>query len=246
MSNSSDAKEIENLPKKLKILFIVIVLLFVIGTIGFRIVSESSLENSFYRTVQTLAFIFEDDSEVSERVLEIFLSIFGVFLIWWVLWSVADILLEGNLGKYLKRRVYTKKLEKMENHVIIVGGGRVGEEVSKVLLSKDKSFLIIELNQKVASILKKKGYSVILGDALNEDVLKKANIDKASKIILSLPKTETNILLTLTAKELNQNIEVHSRCENNNLVAKLKRAGAQVVTVPEVVAANKIAKDLGV
>jgi voltage-gated potassium channel len=155
-------------------------------------------------------------------------------------------ILDGNLRKYLKMRFYSLRIRQMKNHSIIIGGGRVGEEVARVLSEKNKSFLIIESDPKVVASLKKKGYTVIEGDALNEGIIKQSNIENASKIIISLPKTETNILLTLTAKELNSKIEVHARCENSSLVSKLKKAGAKVVTIPEIVAADKIAKDLGI
>lgn len=246
MSRGAGIKEVEEFPKRLKVFLWVIIILIIIGTFGFRMISEETLKSSFYRTAKTLAFMFNDDSTIYERFMEIFLAIVGVFLVWWVLWSFADMTLDGNLRKYLKMRFYSFKIRQMKNHSIIIGGGRVGEEIARVLSQKKKSFLIIELDPKVVASLKKKKYIVVEGDALNEDILKKSNIEKASKIIISLPKTETNILLTLTAKELNSKIEVHSRCENSSLVSKLKRAGAKVVTIPEIVAADKIAKDLGI
>lgn len=246
MSKSDGTKEIEEFPRKLRIFFWVIVFLFVFGTAGFRVISENTWGDAFLRTAQTLAFIFDNGSSPSERSMEIFLAIVGVFLIWWVLWSLADLVLEGSFKKYLKRRYYSSKVYKMKDHVIIIGGGRIGEEISRVLSSRKKPFVIIESDQKIVASLKKKGYIIVEGDALNEEILKKANIEKASKIIISLPKTEINILLTLAAKELNPNIEVHSRCENTSLVSKLKRAGARVVTIPEIVAADKIAEDLGI
>ncbi len=201
MSRGAGLKEIEEFPRRLKIFFLVIVFLLVIGTLGFRLISEETIKSSFYRTAQTLAFMFDDNSTIYERFMEIFLAIIGVFLVWWVLWSVADMVLDGNLRKYLKTRFYSYRINKMKNHIIIVGGGRVGEEISRVLSLKKKSFLIIESDPKVVASLKKKGYTIVEGDALNEEILKKSNIEKASKIVISLPKTETNILITLTAKE---------------------------------------------
>jgi len=245
MARVSAPKEIEEFPRRLKIFLWVIIIMLIAGTLGFKLISGENVKSSFYRTIKTLAFMFEDESTISERLMEIFLSIVGVFLVWWVLWSIADMALDGNLRKYLKMRFYSFKVSKMKNHSIIVGGGRVGEEVSRVLTQKKKPFLVIESDPKAVASLKKKGYVTIEGDALNEETLKRSNIEKASKIILSLPKTETNILLTLTAKELNPDIEVHSRCENSALVSKLKRAGAKVVTIPEIIAADKIAEDLG-
>jgi voltage-gated potassium channel len=105
---------------------------------------------------------------------------------------------------------------------------------------------LIESDSQTASALRKKKYPLVEGDALREEILKKAKIEKASKIILTLPETESNILVTLTAKEINPKIEIHSRCEDTALVSKLKRAGAKLVTVPEIIAADKIAEDLGI
>ncbi len=245
MSRSKIPKDIEEFPKRLKAFVWIILLLILFGTVGFRIISEKTFKAAFIRTFQTLAVMFRPDSTTPERILEIFLALVGVFLIWWVLWSFADMVLEGSLKKYLKTRFYSAKMESMKNHTIIVGAGRVGEEIAQSLAKKKKDFILIESDTKVTSGLRKSKYVFIEGDALNEDILKRAGIEKASRIILTLPKTEQNILITLTAKELNSKIEVHSRCESPGLVSKLKRAGAKIVVVPEIVAADKIADELG-
>jgi voltage-gated potassium channel len=246
MSRGEKLKGIEEFPRRIKVFFFVIIFILFIGTFGFKIMTGVIFKDALLRTLETLAFIFGENSSISVRLFEVFLALVGVFLIWWVLWSTADMLLEGNLGKYLKTKFYNIKLIKLKSHSIIVGGGRVGEEISRVMALKKRNFLIIESDAKIVDSLKKKKYIVIEGDALKEEILKKAGIEKASKIILTLPKTESNILITLTAKEINPKIEIHSRCENSSLVSKLKRAGAKVVTVPEIVAADKIASDLGI
>ena len=158
MARGAEMKEIEEFPKRLRIFFYVLVILLIFGTVGFRIISEESLTSSLSRTTHTLAFIFNDDSTVSERFMEITLAIVGVFLVWWVLWSSADLILDGSLRKYLKRRKYISSIRTMKNHIIIVGGGRVGEEIARVLALKKKSFLIVESDYSVVSLLRKNGY----------------------------------------------------------------------------------------
>lgn len=244
MARSKIPKDVEEFPRRLKAFVWIIIGLIIFGTISFRIISEKTFKTAFIRTFQTLAVMFRPNSTTPERILEIFLAIVGVFLIWWVLWSFADMVLEGSLKKYLKTRFYSAKMECMKNHIIIVGGGRVGQEIAENLSAKKKDFILIESDPKATLCLRKNKYVFIEGDALNEDILKRAGIEKASRIILTLPKTEQNILITLTAKELNSKIEVHSRCESVSLVSKLKRAGAKIVVVPEIVAADKIADEL--
>lgn len=244
MSKGETTKEITEFPRRIRIFIFIILFLLVIGTAGFKIMTEISIREALMRTVETFAFMFRENSTISERLMEIFLAVVGVFLIWWVLWSIADMLLDGNLEKYLKTKLYSFKINKMKNHIIIAGGGRIGEEIANVISKKKTKFIIIESEEEVVKSLRKKGYVVILGDASRESVLKEAKIESAKKIIITLPKTETNILITLTSKELNPNIEIYSRCEKPSLVSKLKKVGAKIVVVPEIIAADKIAKGL--
>jgi voltage-gated potassium channel len=245
MARGGHIKEIEEFPRRLKIFFWVILILFLIGTAGFLLIDKLTISDSFLRTLQTLAFVFEDDSSIYERLLEIFLAIVGVFLVWWVLWSIADMILDGNLKKYLKARLYNIKLKSMKDHVIIAGGGRIGEEVARVLTEKKEKFVINDFNPEVARELRKKNYIVVEGNAEHEEILLKAEIKSAKKLILALPKTKSNVLITLTAKELNPNIEIYAVCENSKYVSKLKRAGAKVAIVPEIVAGDKLAESMG-
>ncbi len=245
MSRGAQIKEIEEFPKRLKIFFLAILCVFIIGIVGFTIISQFSFKDSFLRTLQTLAFMFEESSSLQERLLEIFLALVGVFLIWWVLWSVADMILAGNLKKYLKTKLYACILRNMKGHIIIAGGGRVGEEVARVLSEKKEKFVITDINPEVVASLKRKKYIVVEGNAEQEEVLLKAGIKDAKKLIITLPKTETNIMITLTTKELNPEVEIYARCENNKLVSKLKKAGAKVVVIPEIVAGDKLAERLG-
>ncbi len=244
--SSGTIKEIEEFPRRIKIFFWIIFLLFLFGTFGFKLLGEKTFFDAFFRTLQTLAFMFEENSTISERFLEIFLAIVGVFFVWWVLWSLGDMLLDGSLKKYLKTRIYEFKLEKMENHIIIAGGGRSGEEIAKILKEKKQNFVMTDFNKEVVSSLRKKGYIVIEGSPDQEETLVKAGIKKAKKLILTVPKTDVNLLAILTAKEINPKIEVYARCENPKHISKLKKAGAKIAIVPEIVAADKLVEDLGI
>lgn len=244
MSRGASLKEVDEFPRRIKIFVKIILLLIIFGTISFSLISSISLEQGLFRTLETLAFIFSDESNFAERLLEIFLAIVGVFLVWWVLWSLADMLLDKNLERYLNKKFNDLRVSLMNNHIIIIGGGRFGSEIASNLEKKRKKFLIIENNSGVIKILKKKKYLVIEGNAEDDKVLIEAGIEKATKIILTLPKTESNVLITLTSKELNPKIDVFARAYEQKFVSKLKKAGAKVVIVPEVVAGDKLSEIL--
>lgn len=242
MSRGTHITEIDEFPRRIKIFFIIIVCLLLIGTLSFYITIGSSFEDSFFRTLQTLAFMFSEESTLIERLLEIFLAIVGVFLIWWVLWSVADMLIDKNLQKYLNIKINKFKVKNMKKHIIIVGGGKTGNEIAQNLVKEKKKFIIIENDKTIVKNLKRKKYILVEGNAEEDEVLLDAQIKSASKIILTLPNTTTNILITLTAKELNPEIEIYSRASQQKFVSKLKKAGAKKVIVPEIAAANKLSE----
>ena len=238
------AKEVREFPKRVLIFFVLIVILFLVGTLGFKYSMNLSLSDAFIMTLETLAFMFHAESGFG-KFLEIFLAIFGVFLIWWILWGLFDMLLEGNLGEYLKITKSLNKLSKMRNHYIIAGGGRVGEDLALHFCDNKKECIIIEKNEETMKKLKKnKNFFVMQGDVTDENVLKQAKIQDAKAIILAMPETEKNLLVTMIAKELNPNIEIYARADKPAFVNKLKKAGAKVVVVPETVAAEKFLQEI--
>jgi len=243
MARIKSLKIVSEFPRRVEIFLFLLIGLIVIGTLGFKLATGSSFFNSFILTLEALAFMFHFDSGPG-KFLEIFMAIFGVFLIWWILWSLFDMLLEGNLREYLKISSFLTKLRKMRNHYIIAGGGRVGEELAKSFSTTKKEFIIIEKDEAKVNLLKKKGFFAIYGDVTNEEVLKEANIKFAKTIILAMPETEKNLLVTMTARELNPNIEIYARADKPSFVSKLKKAGAKIVIVPEVEAAEKFIKEI--
>lgn len=239
----SHQEEIRQFPKKILIFAVLFVSLIAIGTFGFMIFGRIGFENAILRTFESLAFIFSADSG-AEKFLEIFLAIVGVMIVWWILWGLFDMLFQGNLTEYLKIHKYLSRLEKMRNHYIIAGGGRVGEEIAKDLSFRKRDFIIIERDLLTFSKLKKLGYLAIHGDVSDETILKKAGIERARIIVVAMPETEKNLLVTMMARDLNKDIEIYARCDKPVFVSKLKKAGAKIVVVPELVAAEKILSEM--
>jgi hypothetical protein len=132
------------------------------------------------------------------------------------------------------------------DHYIIVGGGRVGEEIAHDLTKVKKRFVIIEKDPIKVSKLKKKGYLVIEGDAndIESRILDKANIKGAAVLVIAMPETEKNLLLTLMAKEIKPEIDIYVRCDHPEFVSRLKKAGAKSVIVPEIIAADQFIREM--
>jgi voltage-gated potassium channel len=232
------------LPQQLRILLISVLILLIFGSIGYSLMENVSFLKGLGLTLETLAFYHIEPKNAFEKVFAITLLLFGGFLVWFVLWTMFDFLIEGQFDEYYGRLKLMKNVKKLKNHFIICGGGRVGEHLVESLKNKKEKYVIIEKGDAITNEMKDKGYVVMKGDVLDEQVLIDAGIKKAKAIVAALPETEKNILITLTARELNPNIIIYARSHNADLIHKLKKAGANHVVMPELVGAEEIMKKI--
>ena len=243
MGRNSPIASVSDFIRRLKVFVIVFIILLIISSLGFMLFVRVDFITGLLFTFESLAFMFPYE-EGMIKLFEVFIATVGLFIVWWILWSVADMLLEGNLGKYLKQRKFIKKLRSMENHYIIAGGGRFGAEIAKQFASRKMKYLIIEKDPIKVRELEKEGFTVMIGDVTNENVLKEVSIDKAKALVLAMPETEKNLLVTIMAKELREDLIIYARADKPSFVSKLKRAGVTEVIVPEVVSADKLVDDM--
>jgi len=232
------------LPQQLKILLIITLTLLLVGSIGYSIIRGIDFFDGFILTIETLALYHIETENIFEKAFGILLLLIGGVLVWFVVWTFFDFVIEGQFSEYYRRLKLMKNVKKLKNHFIICGGGRVGEHLVELLINKKQKYVIIEKEKHILEEMKEKGYCVMGGDVLDESVLLDAGIKKAKAIVAALPETEKNVLITLTARELNPNITIYARSHNVDLIHKLKKAGANHVVMPELVGAEEIMKKI--
>ena len=103
-----------------------------------------------------------------------------------------------------------------------------------------KSYVVIEKNEFNINQLRKKGHLVYEGDSLEEETLENVGIKKASALMAVLPESEKNIMITLTAKELNKKLKIFARSHKDEYIKKMKKAGANFVVTPEISCAEEL------
>ncbi len=235
----------KNFAKKIKILAIFFIALLVITTLIYSKLRDVSNSEAFILTLETLAYDPPEHINIQERILQVVLMIFGTFVIWFSFWSMMDFIIEGHLYQNILGWIKMKRISALKDHFIIYGGGRVGEHIADLLQENKKKFVIIERDKKKVRELTSKGYLTIFSSSIgNDSTLLKLGIKKAKAIMSVLSKVEENILVVLSAKELNPRIKVYARSDKVNLVKKLRRAGADFVIVPEFAGADIIVSDV--
>jgi voltage-gated potassium channel len=239
-----DKKEDFFIKKEIRIFILILFLIFFIGITGFMLIKHISFSEAFLLTIETLAFSHTNEQGIS-RVLQLFLLTIGVILIWLIIWTTFDLALEGHFKKYFFGVKNMDKIKKFKDHYIICGAGRVGENVARILKTNKKQFVILEKNSEVAREMEEKGYLTIRGASVEEETLLRAGIKRAKFLIVCTGEDSRNILIILTARELNPDIEIAARANDEAMIKKLRRAGAKHIFLPELLGAKEAVNELG-
>ena len=214
------------------------------GTAGFHYIEHWSWFDSFYMVVITLSTIgYQEVYPLSHagRVFNTVLIITGVALVFLMIGALTQALLEFELVKVFGRRKMERDVAGLKDHYIICGAGRVGASVGLELGRKPCSFVVVESEERAASILDPK-WLVLVGDAANEKTLRDAGIERARGLVAATTTDATNIYIVLTARSLNPKLKIIARASEQRAERHLKTAGADVVISPYAAAGHRIAQ----
>jgi voltage-gated potassium channel len=145
---------------------------------------------------------------------------------------MAETFIEARLRSLLGRGKLEKKIEKMNNHYIICGGGRIGFLICRELMAGKMPCVVIDNNPEVIQRAQDEGFLCFKGDATQDKILIEAGIKRAKGVVCVLPSDAENLYVILTAKELNQQVYIISRSEEEASEHRLMRAGADRVMSP--------------
>ncbi|MEI7791297.1 MAG: potassium channel family protein [Alphaproteobacteria bacterium] len=175
----------------------------------------------------------------------------GVTMALMFLGCTGMILLTGALVQFLTitqlqqifggRRVKAE-IEKLENHVIVIGFGRIGAMLAKELKAGGAPFVVLESDDRRAAAVRELGYLCLVGDATSEKSLLEAGVGRARTLASVLPNDAANVFITLSARALNPGLEIIARGEMPSTESKLIQAGANKVVLPTHIGAERIAE----
>lgn len=220
--------------------------LFVGGLLGFHFIEGYGFVDSLYMTVLSVSTVgFEVVSPLSPQG-KMFVSLLIVFSLGsftFVGSSIVRFFLDGEFIKNLKNKRVSKRIEKLNDHVIICGYGRNGEQAALELTDHNHPFVIIERRDNVVTrIQEDPNLLYIQGDATNEEVLRTAGIDHARALIATTPNDADNMFVVLTARSMNPELTIISRASEIGSDTKLRRAGATNVIMPERMGGQRMAR----
>ncbi len=125
-----------------------------------------------------------------------------------------------------------KNINQLDDHYIVCGVGRVGRTVCKRLSEASIPFVVVEKDDGQFESARSCGYLAIHGVASEDAVLLRAGIERARGVVCAVDSDSENIVITLSARELNPKAVIVSRADAEDIVPKIRRAGASHVVTP--------------
>lgn len=128
-----------------------------------------------------------------------------------------------------------KKIEQLKDHYIVCGVGLVGRNVAHELEMTGRPFVVIEGDMKVIQryLDTHPAQFYLQGDATDNDVLLAAGVERARGVFAVAHDDSANLVISLSAKQLNPNLRVVARCHDMKNAEKTRRVGADVIVSPD-------------
>ncbi len=225
-------------------------IVLLIGTLGYKSFGGDELHwvDAAYMTFLMVATIgYGAGIEVFHRAdREIFtmaIAFSGIGIVTYLFSSVTAMMLASDFDKSMRRRRMEKLMKKLHGHYIVCGYGRVGRNVADELdLTRHHYIAIDDKFELLESLAEdKRGLIYVHGDASDDDVLIKANIAEAKGVFAVTGDDSRNLMISLTAKQLNGAARVVARCNDLRNVEKMRKAGADAIVSPNFTGGMRIA-----
>ncbi len=223
---------IDNSYKHLRNALLVLFVIIITGTSGFMLIEGWNIPDSLYMTIITITTTgFEEVHQLSTEgeVFTLILLMVSFGTVIYIGGTGVQILVES---KFFRRKKMQKKIERLKNHYIVCGYGRMGTHICNDLRQANVPFVVIESNENNKNKLEELEYLYDIGDASSDDTLLRTGVKYAKGLVAVLSSDAENVFTTLSAKTLNPNIFVVARAIEDHTEPKLMKAGANRVVKP--------------
>lgn len=232
---------------QLLLYLLALIVILLLGTVGYMLIEGWNLLDAAYMTVITLAAVgFNEVHPLSAlgRIFTMLLIALGIGLVTALFATIAQKVIHKEILLSLQGKRMLDTLRKLKNHTIFCGYGDLAQVTLSQLKDEASQIVVIERDHLIAQSARAMGFLVVEGDATSEEVLLTAGIERASRVVTLLSNESDNVYVILACRELNPKSFILSRAETEAGEKYLSRAGASRIISPYRVGGMKIAEGL--
>ena len=220
-------------------------LLLLLGTVGFRLIGHVNWVESLYLAVVTLTTLGSRDpaSDTATMVFTIIYMMFGLGLFSYSITALGKSLIDARYRILWRRRQMLNRIRALQDHYIVCGQGRMGTTICEYLARRNKPFVVIDHNEEqINELVEQHDWLCLAGDATDDAILRQAGIERAKSLASTLGSDADNVYVVLSARMLNNNLQIVARASDDKAIEKMERAGATRVISPFSSGATKMAR----
>jgi len=180
------------------------------------------------------------------RIYTMGLLISGMGVGVWAMSSVTAFFVEGHLGLFFRERALEKRIAELADHTIVCGLSPSSAHVIEEHLVAGRGVVLVDARHELAQTVHTRWPSlpVVIGDPSDDDVLRRAAIDRARSVVCCLDTDRDNLFLVISARQQKSTVEIVVECDEQQSVSKFKAAGATHVVNPTFIGGMRIASQV--
>lgn len=217
----------------------------VVGVAGYMLIDGWNLGDSFYMviiTISTVGYGEVHPQGTAGRLFSSGLIVVGVATMLYGFGVFAETLADNAFGRYRRQRQLERNLDRLRDHFIICGYGRIGTQIAAEFESHRVQYVVIDQTEEALARIRAEGRLHIDGDASKEEILKHAGIERARGLISAVDSDERAVYIVLAAKALNPGLYVVARAGRPESIRRLELAGASRTISPYLMAGHRMAE----
>src|SRR4051795_10598266 len=169
------------LTRRFIFIIVAIVTTLGIGTLGFTFIAGYPVFDAFYMaltTMTTVGYMEIHPLSHTGRVFNSFLMVFGVTTIFIAIGAMTQTIIELEFGDAIGKRRNKRMIDKLKDHYIICGYGRVGRGAASELRKAGVPFVVVDLNPERVERAMLAGMLAVNADSTRDETLRQVGIDR--------------------------------------------------------------------
>ena len=215
----------------------------VIGTVLFALVLHESVLQSIYRSTVTVSLTGIDTKPTNPggEVVTIVLILAGMAIYGYLASSIVELIAHGVLTGTMSERRRRRVIDRISDHYIICGFGRVGRQVADEFRDAGAEFVVLDFNPEALEVARGRGVPYLEGSGTKDEDLDGAGLDRARGLVACSDSDVDNLYITVSARAVRPQIQIVARASTEDAASKMLRAGADRVVQPYASAGQEMA-----
>jgi voltage-gated potassium channel len=215
-----------------------------VGVAGYMLIEGWGFFDALYMVITTVTTVGYGEIlplSPTGRAFTMLLIVMGVGTMLYTLSTVVHYAVEGELTRQVGRRRMQGRIERLGQHVVLCGYGRVGRQIAAEFRRENVTFVVVDVNESSLAAASDDGCLWVPGNAASDDVLLAAGVKRARALITAVDSDVDNVYVTLSARGLNPGLFIVARASREDAEPKLRRAGADRVISPYQIGGRRMA-----